>query len=492
MWVEYGPVSSRIISCTREEWYTFWRALSNPEGEVLVGRDYTFLTGLAGHIQRSGITVEGLPEPDWAWWSAEVPRKLLVGIELRDHQVVAIRKAMTFRRGIIAQCTGAGKSAAYAALLKLIGPPTICITDTINAAEQLAGKLRNLGIEGVGMLGGGRKKLDEHNLVVSDSAYRRVRKEDKKFLGLLKKVRLFGIDEVHHLGSSRTWLEVAAACPAHHRIGLSATPFSPEFSASDLKLLGAMGDVIDIVPSKQLREQDLLAEPVVFMLPVAGERCDPSQNDWAKLEKAAVAEHGYRNQLITLVCTRILAAQPEAKILLLVRRQKHGKLLTTALNEAKVKARFSFGGKRLFDEKGSLHYRSYEDVKEDFKAGEFSVLVGSVVYNESADIPIVTDVVMAAGGRSPRQLLQRLGRGERTSEGKPYVRIWDFWDSQHGITAKQSATRIEVYQAEQIRVISSPIVGQRIIDGTLAPADAADWFLKGEEDESSESDGGQE
>lgn len=469
MKVECGPVACRVLECTKDEWAKLWAALANPEGECLIRPDGAFASGLVGHVGRSGIELEGLPKPDESWRNRAIDPELLEGITLRDYQIKAIRKSMIHRRGIIAQATGSGKSEILAAIIKLIGGKSITITDTISAAEQLAERLKTRGIESVGMLGGGRKRLSDHNLVVSNSAYSRVRRRTKNFLKLLGEVRLLAFDEVHHLATSQTWLAVANACSAPYRIGLSATPFAAQFSVSDLKLVGALGDVIDRLPSKELRDDGYLAEPIVFLLDVGGSRVSPRIDDWLLIENLGVVEHEYRNNLIVSTCAAVLAVELDARILVLVRRINHGRFLNTTLNGMGISSRFSCGGKKFYGASGSAGYRRYEDVKNDFDAGEFSVLIGSTVFNESADMPATSDIILAAAGRHPRPLLQRLGRGMRRAPGKEIVRIWDFFDRQHWATKAQSNARVKVYGAEEIEVISKAGLVEQILARQLDP-----------------------
>jgi len=333
-------------------------------------------------------------------------------------------------------------------------------------------RLRSYGIENVGMIGGGKKFYDDHIMVVNNSAYIRITKSDPRFVKHLQECQLLAFDEVHHLGGAKTWLQICMYCPAPYRIGLSATPFEDEFGVNDLRLIGAVGPVLNMIKSKELRDRGYLAEPIAFMLPVAGTAVDVLVNNWTHIEKQAIVEHEYRNNLVRTICHYILQDEPQSKILCSVRQQSHGKELCAVLNAIGIRARFSFGGKSLVDEQGRLTRRSYAQVRKEFEGGEFSVLLGSVVYDESQDMPSITDLVLAAGGKKVRRLKQRLGRAERMSPGKFSCRVWDFWDSQHKSTERHSQARLEGFAEEEIFVVTHPKTLNDLVTGRVTPSQA--------------------
>lgn len=477
MKIEYGTIASRITECTPVEWMDVQNSLVNDEGVCFFRPDFGFLSGLTSWFRHCGMRVDGDQEPDWQWLEAQLDPNMLSGITLRDYQLESVRKALCHRRGIVANATASGKTPVYAAITKLVGGKSVCVFDTTAAAEQMAENLRKYGVENVGMIGGGKKIYDDHLMVVSNSAYIRVSKSDPRFVRHLQECSLLGFDEVHHLGGARTWLQVCLYCPAPYRIGLSATPFDDAWCTDDLRLLGAIGPVISHMPSKPLRDQGYLAEPLAIMVPVVGEEVEGFVSDWLKVEQSAIVAHEYRNNLVKSICTHIVHYEPEARVLCLVRRQAHGRAICKALNALGVSARFSFGGKSLVDEQDRLTRRKYSQVREEFEAGEFSVLLGSVVYDESQDMPSITDLVLAGGGKKLRRLKQRLGRGERRHDGKTWVRVWDFYDSQHKSTERHSQKRLEGYEEEDIFVLTNPKMVNDLVCGRVNPGQLASLLM---------------
>ena len=62
----------------------------------------------------------------------------------------------------------------------------------------------------------------------------------------------------------------------------------------------------------------------------------------------------------------------------------------------------------------------------DFRAGEFSNLIGVEMLNEGIDVPDVGLVIFARVTHSRRIFVQQLGRGLRVKEGKERVHVLDF------------------------------------------------------------------
>ena len=83
---------------------------------------------------------------------------------------------------------------------------------------------------------------------------------------------------------------------------------------------------------------------------------------------------------------------------------------------------------------------------------EIPVLVASPIMDEGIDISGIHTVVIAAGGKSPSRLLQRVGRGMRTEDGKDKVEIIDFWDTGVKLLQGHSQERKATYEEQGYKV----------------------------------------
>jgi superfamily II DNA or RNA helicase len=57
-------------------------------------------------------------------------------------------------------------------------------------------------------------------------------------------------------------------------------------------------------------------------------------------------------------------------------------------------------------------------------------------------------IIMAGGGKSNKQTVQRVGRALRKSEGKSKAMIIDFYDADNGMLERHSKARLKTYKKE--------------------------------------------
>lgn len=87
-------------------------------------------------------------------------------------------------------------------------------------------------------------------------------------------------------------------------------------------------------------------------------------------------------------------------------------------------------------------------VIEAFKAGTVDVLIANKILDEGADVPAIAFLILAGGGRAAHRQVQRIGRGQRVSEGKTSLFVLDFKDEGKYLS-KHSAERVKAYMSEE-------------------------------------------
>lgn len=100
-----------------------------------------------------------------------------------------------------------------------------------------------------------------------------------------------------------------------------------------------------------------------------------------------------------------------------------------------------------------------EDPKQDekiqmFKDGKIDVLISTGILKEGVNIPVITDIIYATGGKSKVSIKQWMGRGERLDEGKDEVIMHDFYDIGKYIR-KHSEARLKLYTDEGMPILSN-------------------------------------
>ena len=99
------------------------------------------------------------------------------------------------------------------------------------------------------------------------------------------------------------------------------------------------------------------------------------------------------------------------------KRVEHAENLQAIMNAVGISSRILVG-------RDSLAVRA--KTLMDFRAGEFSNLIGVEMLNEGIDVPDVGLVIFARVTHSRRIFVQQLGRGLRVKEGKERVHVLDF------------------------------------------------------------------
>lgn len=254
-------------------------------------------------------------------------------------------------------------------------------------------------------------------------------------------------DEVHHLGAS-SWWKIAHACSnTRARHGFSGTCFRTD--NADLHLLANTGDVISRYTTSQMIEWGWLSRPHIYMPEVGGPVCHST--DWRVVEKEALANNDARN---STGCQFIYDRYNRGdQILAMVRLVPHGHAIKDMLTHA-----FGISQRDIRYMSGSNCTPAREKALADFRYGRFPILIGTSIYNEGIDLPMVGAGVNFAGGLGDIATVQRLGRvirkkpdpalGDVNPEIEQVIKYLDFDDRGHKYTKKHARQRKKVYEDE--------------------------------------------
>ncbi|MGH9917259.1 MAG: DEAD/DEAH box helicase, partial [Nitrososphaerales archaeon] len=120
------------------------------------------------------------------------------------------------RRGVIVLPTGAGKTVIAMKAIELVNQPAVVIVPTLDLLEQWRKRVQEeLGIQEVGVYGGGENTVRAVTICTYDSAYIRAGELGNRFSLLI-------FDEVHHL-PGESFRQIAEMFTAPYRVGLTAT-----------------------------------------------------------------------------------------------------------------------------------------------------------------------------------------------------------------------------------------------------------------------------
>ena len=352
----------------------------------------------------------------------------------RDYQQEALEAwRNAARRGVVVLPTGTGKTFVAHLAMESCARSTLVVVPTIDLMTQWAGQLeRAFGLK-VGMLGGGSKEIRPVTVATYDSAILMMEYIGNRF-GLLV------VDECHHLPGA-TYQQLARACLAPFRLGLSATPERNDGAETVLdELLGPVcyrrditemeGQYLapyrtEIVPvsltpdeyaeyrrNRELYVNFVRAQRISFATP----------QGWGMFLRACARHPGGREAFTAYLAQRRIAFGGRSKMdmvwTLLRRHAGERAIVFTADNRTAYEL-----GERFLLPVITHHTKANErkEMLESFRDGEYLCLVTSKVLNEGVDVPEASVGIVVSGSGSTREHVQRLGRILRPREGKSAV-----------------------------------------------------------------------
>ena len=357
--------------------------------------------------------------------------------ELRDYQQEALEKCLTSGRGIIHHATGAGKTVVMAALLNNLNLKALIIVPTLNLLIQTADEFKKfLGEENVGMIGEGDFDPKQFTVATVQSLWSKIKKDDNDLKKVFKEFQFLALDEAHHINIAgkddikNTYFKIAQLLDCYYKFGFTATPGDEGTLEREL-LEAATGRVLHQVSSSELIKRGLLTRPIIQMYKIT-----PSQrfSDWQVAYKQNILRNIRRNNLICKLAEEY-AAKGKSVLITVTRVEEHGGVLNDMIESAVFMS-------------GSTPSEERKEMLEDFGSKRKKILISTVV-NEGVNIPSMDVIIMAGGGKSNKQTVQRVGRALRTAQGKQVARIVDFYDADNGILQRHSRARLRTYKKEE-------------------------------------------
>ncbi|HIP74607.1 MAG TPA: DEAD/DEAH box helicase, partial [Thermococcus paralvinellae] len=211
-------------------------------------------------------------------------------------------------------------------------------------------------------------------------------------------------DECHRTSAAEKFYQLGMSLPQVYRFGLSATPWR-RIRGEEMKIEGAIGPIIYEVKADELIEEGFLAKPKFEIIRY---KSGPALAEgYKELYEEMIMENEERNKAI--VEKAIELAKDGHRVLVDVRRIDHGEILVKMLKERGINAEFL-----------SSQSPDRWEIFEKFKNGEIQVLV-STLLKEGVDIPEISAIILAGGGKSNIMTIQTIGRALRPKDGKEAV-----------------------------------------------------------------------
>lgn len=314
-----------------------------------------------------------------------------------------------------------------------------------------------LGIK-VGKIGDGKWDIQPITVVMIPSVSRYLtakakgKADPKKYkekhdlvMDFIKNTDGFIADEVHH-ASSESWFNLIMKMEnAYYRLGMTGTVGEKD-SIGYMRLVSSTGRILIKVSNDFLIKEGYSAKPVIHL-----HRHDASSfnEPYGVARKIGIVHSSSRNAKI---CQDVLLKSLDnEQCLVIVNETEHGNVLMDKLGNQLHKmgvqdltVDFIHGECTSAHRNGSL---------EKFAKGEINVLIATSIMDEGVDISGINCIFLAAGGKSSRQVLQRIGRGLRKKSDGSGVEVHDYIDDHNGYLMNHTQERISVYRQQKFDII---------------------------------------
>ncbi len=348
-------------------------------------------------------------------------------------QIELINKAILKQRGIVLAPTAFGKSIVFFGLLSTFPKSKILILcHSIDIVNQIYDDLivYNKKFDDCCVLGGGKKDWKGHRIVVSTiQTFVKFNPDD-----YCEYFDITIVDECHHLQAGRKsqYGTVLQANLSPMRIGFTAT--LPKEKEKLLSLEGLLGPVIGEITIKEASEKGIIAKPKIKLIPVPYNINIAQFKSYKDLYKHGIVENRARNKLIAKEAKEL--SNKGKTVLIMIKEIKHGELIQSVGKDV-------FGLDMVFVQ-GSTEGETRTEIKRLLDDKKIKVVITSAIWKEGVNIPTLSSIINAMGGKSSIQVLQSVGRGLRIAPGKDSVIIIDFLDC-YKYLAEHAIKRITIY-----------------------------------------------
>ncbi len=318
---------------------------------------------------------------------------------MRRYQQRAIKKALKEKMGVLSLPVGSGKTVVGLRIIHELDLSALIVVHTKELLYQWAEKVEEvLGVE-PGIVGD--NKWDERAVTVAMIQTLLSRGADK----LQNEYAIVMFDECHRTSAAEKFYRLGLSLPQVYRFGLSATPWR-RVRGEEIKIEAVVGPTIFEVKAEDLIKEKFLARPRFEIITYESKMPSFSER-YKELYEDMIMNNDERNMAIVQKAVEL--ARKGHRVLIDVKRIEHGKILKEMLEKEGIKAEFL--SSQSPDRWGIL---------EDFKEGHIPVLV-STLLKEGVDIPEISAIILAGGGKSDIMTIQTIGRALRPKKGMKAV-----------------------------------------------------------------------
>lgn len=378
-----------------------------------------------------------------------LPRLETLGKIPYDYQLQAVDIAKNKTHGVIKMPTGAGKTLVAALLTASLGKTTIIYVIGKDLLYQLHKLFSSVFDEEIGIVGDGKCEIRDINIAtiwtvgqalgLSKNNLKAEDEEDEKkpeaskykdIRDMLARTKVHILDECH-LAATDTVQAISKRINPENVYGMSASPWRDD--GADLLIEAFLGPRIINISAKELISGGYLVPPTIKFLAVP--RQEKQHKQFKTIYKNYVTDNSVRNNMIVTGARKLV--EQGFQTLILFHSIKHGDNLYKAVS--KYLPCEILSGKDDSTER--------ELVKQKLEGGKINCVLASKIFDIGIDVPSLSGLIIAGGGKSSVRALQRIGRVIRRYPGKTHAAVIDFAD-QAPYLLEHSKIRNKIYSEE--------------------------------------------
>lgn len=278
----------------------------------------------------------------------------------------------------------------------------------------------------------GKKKTP--SIPITVVCYKALENGSIKFL---ESIEMVIIDEAHHASSKTIRDALNLMSKACFRYGFSATAWRDKKHEMEL-LESAIGPkiIFDYNPQKALEEEVIAAPELKIIEPAAPKVFLQKHTNWRYILEHGIIGNEVRNEIIANEA--IEHCGQGYNVFICVDEIAHAEIL-----EERIKG---LGGEAIVIHGQKKRSINEENIKTVGETQGGLISIGTMSVGEGTDMPHINLVILASGGKSTIRLLQRIGRGLRTPDGKTDLLVIDFFDWFNPILLRHSLARQSTFK----------------------------------------------
>jgi len=264
-----------------------------------------------------------------------------------------------------------------------------------------------------------------------------------KTLEFIKTVKVIIVDEGHHSGADVSYNTLLSFPNAQYKFAMTGS-YDVNKQLQTQRMTGLFGNVIAEETNDNMIKRGISADPTINVVKIKGDigldETKGEDKDYLTVVKKGIVENDDRNNVITQLIKKMY--EMDKPSLVIVGRLEHGENLSKILDELGVDNVFL---------NGSSSDEERLETLERYKRGDLKVIIGTTIFDEGLSVNEFKALFMVSSTRSPRLVIQRIGRVLRKKEENSAI-VFDFADETNIYLKSQADARMAIYKKEKFKI----------------------------------------